>query len=427
MKNYLKLDSTAKLYPSVTSKNNTSVFRISVVLNEQIDKNILQLAVNMIYERFHLYFMRLKTGVFWNYFDNNPFHFTVEKENECPCNPILAAENKGHTIKVMYYHNRISVEAFHSVTDGSGVLEFIKSLVYYYLNIKYKDIPHENKILLFDEKIQSNYEDSFLKHFKHFSKEDKAFLKKKENAFKINGKKFKKRGNSVVIGITSVNALKEICKIYNCTITVFLSALLIESIYQIKQKNSGNTKPIIISLPVNLRKAFNSNSLKNFFSLTHLSYTMKENDTINDIITEISGQLVENTSQDHLKAVTKASVRRSVNIFSKHTPLVLKNLFLPYFYSIMGEKKKTIPFSNLGNVTMPSGTTKYIEHFEFLLYPTAQTHIGLGACSFNDKLSLSFTRRILDTSVIKCFFEKLKQITNSEINVYSNMWGVTDE
>ncbi len=427
MKSYNKLDSAAKLYPSVTNKNNTSVFRISVVLNENIDANLLQIAVNMIFERFKLYFMRLKSGVFWNYFDYNTLHFTIEKESECPCNSILAADNKGYILKVLYYNNRISVEAFHSITDGSGVLEFTKSLVYYYLTIKHGAMPHENKVLLYDEKVKSNYEDSFLKYFKRFTKEDKQFIKKKLNAFKMDGKKYKRKGNSVVVGLVSVNALKDYCKLKNCTITAFLSALLIKSIYDVKQKHSSDNKPIVIALPVNLRKTFKSDSLKNFFGLTHLSYTMSDSTNLDDIIIDLSAQLIENTSEESLGAISKASVRRSLNIFSKNTPLVLKNIFLPYFFSALGEKKKTVPISNMGNVLMPQETYKYISHFEFILYPTKLTHISIGACSFNDKLALAFTRSIIDADLIRYFFMQLKQITNTDISVYSNMWGENDE
>ncbi len=427
MKNYNKLDSAAKLYPSVTNKNNTSVFRISVVLNEQVDAHLLQIAVNMIFERFKPYFMRLKSGVFWNYFDFNSFHFTIEKEFESPCQSILAADNKGFILKVLYYKNRISVEAFHSITDGSGVLEFVKSLTYYYLTIKHGEMPHENKILLYDENVKSNYEDSFLKYFNRYTKEDKQFIKKKLNAFKMNGEKFKRRGNSVVVGLVSVDALKTCCKNHNCTITAFLSALLIKSIYEVKQKHTDNTSPIVIALPVNLRKTFESNSLRNFFGLTHLSYTMRENTSLSDIIKELTEQLIENTSQKSLQAMSKVSVRRSMNIFSKHTPLILKNMFLPYFYSAIGEKKKTIPFSNMGNVLMPQDTHKYISHFEFLVYPTKLTHISMGGCSFNDVLALSFTRSILDASIIKHFFIELKKLANTDISVYSNMWGEDNE
>ncbi len=427
MKNYNKLDTMAKLYPSVASKNNTSVFRISIVLKEKIDKNALQLAVNMIYERYHLYFKRLKNGIFWNYFDNNYLHFKVEEEKACPCTSILAGENNGYVLKVLYFNNRISVEAFHSITDGSGVVEFLKSLTYYYLVIKHGNIEHENKILLYDEIAKSNFDDSFIKYFSRFTKEDKQYLRKSKFAFKFNGKKYKKRGNSVVVGIADVSAIKTYCKNSNCTITAFLSALLIESIYEIKQKGTDNTRPIVIALPVNLRKQFESDSLKNFFGLTHLTYYVNENTKFEDIVAEMTKQISLNTSAENLKAISRETVRRSSNVFSKHTPLVLKNLFLPYVYSVMGEQKKTIPFSNLGNISMPEGTKKYIEHAEFLVYPTSITHLSIGVCSFDNKLSLNFTRTYTDASIIRYFFTKLQEKTDSIVNVYSNMWGDSNE
>ncbi len=424
LENYNKLDAAAKLFPSVRSKNNSSVYRLSVVLNEEVDKKILQLAVNMIYERYSLFFLRLRRGFFWHYFDKNHIHFTVAKEKKSPCNDILSFENKGYIIKVLYYKNRISIEAFHSITDGSGVVEYLKSLVYYYLCIKHGNVDHQGKILLFNE-TDTNDGDSFIEHFGNAQikrKKQKNDISSK-NSFLIKGKHFRRKGNSVITGIVSVNELKRYCKQKNCSITAFLTANMIMSIYVNMQKNSADKKPIVIAVPVNLRKLFDSKTLKNFFGVISVGCSMSDDITFEKLLDIVSEQLKSAGDQEHLIDSSVKKLNISKNVFSRYTPLIFKNLIVPIGYNFIDDIKKTMSISNLGPISFPDGVKKYIEHTEIFLYPTAKKPINCGICSFEDKLSVNFTRNIKDSGLMKEFFSSIVKITGVSVSVYSNMWG----
>ncbi len=420
MQDHNKLDIAAKLFPSVSNNGNSSVFRVSVVLKEEVDERILQLSVNMIYERFSLFFLRLRKGFFWNYFDTNHIHFKVEEERHSPCENIVSYENKGYIIKVLYYKNRISVEAFHSITDGSGVIEFVKSLVYYYISIKHGQIDSENKVLLFDEK-EKNDEDSFLKHFSKTPKGKK--YKKEKISFRIKGKKYLRKGHSVITGVISTTKIRECSKKYGCTITALLSSVLITSIYEKLQKNSRSKRPIIISIPVNLRKVFDSKTLKNFFGVVNIEYKMGENTKFEEIVKSVSEQLKLSSNQEYLEKISAKNVKMSSNTFSSYTPLIFKNMIVPVGFNLMGELTKSITISNIGRIDFPSGVKPYIEHSEILLYPTKKSPINCSVCSFEDKLSISFIKSIRECEMIRDFFISLMKKTGSEVEIYSNEWG----
>ncbi len=424
MDNVNKLDLAAKLFPSVSNKNNSSVFRFSIVLKEQVDEKFLQIAVNMIYERFSIFFMRLRTGFFWNYFDKNRLYFTVEKEINSPCFTITSRENKDFMIKVLYFGHRVSVEAFHAITDGSGIVEFLKSLIFYYLSLKSGKIDDEGKILLFDEFDKNDFEDSFNKHFSNVKKsklktKNKALQK---NSYRINGEKFKKKGNNTTIGIVSINSLKKHCKENNCTITAFLLANLFVSIYNAKQKFEKDLRPIVIAVPVNLRNIFGSTTLKNFFGVVNISFNVNEETKFSELVESITKQLKLYTDKDYLESESVQNTKMSENVVSKNTPLFIKNMVLPIGFALMGETKKTISVSNIGKIDLPSGLTPHIEHAELLIYPTPKSPINCSICSFEDKLSINFTRSIKDVEIIREFFVTLERKTNIEINVYSNEW-----
>ncbi len=427
MENFNRLDAAAKLFPSVTSTHNSSVYRVAVILKEEINPLILQLAVNMIYERYNMFFRRLRKGFFWNYFDTNHIHFTVEEENSTPCSTIISNENKGYIIKVLYFGNRISVEAFHAITDGAGIIEFIKSLVYYYLTIKHGPIDSEGKILLYDEISKKDDEDSFVKNFRKSNKVKSRTDKKQDNAFRIKGKRFRRGGHRVISGIISIADLKRYCKHKGCTITALLIANMIVSIYKGKQKKTRSNNPIVVAVPVNLRKIFNSDTLKNFFGVVNVGYYMEENSSFEDVLASVTEQLKNSLNADQLKENSEKTLKLSDNIFSKHIPLVLKNVVIPVGFNIIGESKKTITISNIGQLDFPQGACKHIEHTELLLYPTQKSRINCGVCSFEDKLVVSFTSSVSDTAVIREFFISLVNFANLDITVYSNSWGDNDE
>lgn len=426
LKNYNRLDAAAKLFPSVTSKNNSSVFRVSVVMREEVDPKTLQLAVNIIYERFSMFFLRLRRGVFWNYFDTNYSHFRVEAEGASPCSSIFANENNGHIIKVLYHKNRISVETFHAVTDGTGVLEFMKSLVYYYLCIKHGQIDAQNKVMLFND-ISKIDEDSFSEHFGKTCQMKREKTPKSPQAFRISGKKFRRGGHSVVTGIVSVEELKTACKQYSCTITALLIATAIFAIYEQKQSKIGCNKPIVVAVPVNLRKLFASNTLKNFFGVVNVGYTMSADTSFSELVEAVSEILGAETKQKQLKIASEEKLSLSKNIFSRHIPLVVKNMVMPIGFNFMAELKKTISISNVSQIDMPDGVKPHIEQMEILFYPTKKSPINCAVCSFEDRLSINFTRSIRDASVVRAFFTTLAEHTGVSVAVYSNMWGDSNE
>ena len=59
-----KLDNSAKIFPISAGKKYSTVFRISVVLNEQIQPEILEKAVRIALEKYKSFRVKLKNGFF---------------------------------------------------------------------------------------------------------------------------------------------------------------------------------------------------------------------------------------------------------------------------------------------------------------------------------------------------------------------------
>lgn len=67
--NWIKLDNASKIFPATYTSRDTKVFRISVELNDYVDKDTLQASINEAVEFFPIFNYVLRRGVFWYYFE----------------------------------------------------------------------------------------------------------------------------------------------------------------------------------------------------------------------------------------------------------------------------------------------------------------------------------------------------------------------
>ena len=64
---WLRLDNAAKIYPAARRKNWSNVFRQSATLTDEVDKAVLESALEITVKRFPSIAARLRKGLFWYY------------------------------------------------------------------------------------------------------------------------------------------------------------------------------------------------------------------------------------------------------------------------------------------------------------------------------------------------------------------------
>ena len=163
---WVRLDNAAKIYPAARRKNWSNVFRQSVTLTEDVDKEVLKSALDICVKRFPSIAARLRKGLCWYYLQQVEFVPDIKDEYSYPLVYMDKEEMRKCAFRVIVYGKRIAVEFFHSLTDGTGALIFLKNLVAEYLEQKYGiNIPLENGILDRKESpSEEELEDSFLKN-----------------------------------------------------------------------------------------------------------------------------------------------------------------------------------------------------------------------------------------------------------------------
>ena len=145
--NWYRLDTAAKIYPSISQTHNNTTFRLGLELTEPVQKEILQEALVRIMPRFPSFAVTLRRGLFWYYFEPNPALPVVKEESGFPCKRLKDFINNGFLFNIMYYKNNVVMECFHGLADGSGAIEFFKTLMYEYFKLCGYDVDAQGMVL----------------------------------------------------------------------------------------------------------------------------------------------------------------------------------------------------------------------------------------------------------------------------------------
>lgn len=413
-----RLDNTANIFPGISNKNFSSVYRIYVRLKQEIKPEILKAALDKTLPYFDNFRVKLRRGLFWYYFEANKKHPVVEEEQFIPCVYIDPSVNNHFLFKVKYFKKRISLEVFHVITDGNGAVNFLKELTYNYIKIANQadlisDLPETP-----NAKTNSNIEDSYVKNYEksrmspYTTKKAYHFETEKLPIFAVN----------VIHGYINRQKLLDVCAQNNASITQYLTAVLIWCIYDLYGRTQN--KPIQVTIPVNLRSFFESTTMMNFFSFVFIRQSMdKSNYTFDEILEITKSQFKEQLTKENLSKKISYNVAPQKNIFVRFTPLFLKNLLLKYTY-VNSTKANTTTVTNLGKIDVENEYKDYIEDFGVLLSATTSEPFKCTACSFNEKFVISFTSRLKSTDLQCAFFRELSS-HGLEIVIESN--GINNE
>ncbi|MEG0553163.1 MAG: alcohol acetyltransferase, partial [Carnobacterium sp.] len=301
-KTWVRLDNASNIFLAAMTNRDTKVFRLTAEMTDLVDPKLLQQALDKTYEQYLLYHSVLRRGVFWYYLVMSDIKPKVVADILPPCTQLYHFDQKELLFRVIYQENRIHLEVFHVLSDGVGAMWFFEDLIKEYVFLRHHEIA-ENKWEKTPLQLEQHLEDSFNQHFRQQGQN--SFSDAARSAF-----------FSVVE--TSKRAGKVVVQYGKKTSSWFGSSVKIEStkrhVYQIKSKKTPDNRPrivelirkaepnfklsdtIAISVPVNLRQFYHSNSARNFFSTVRLEYTYGEDGDFDDLCRSLNDQL-----QHHLE------------------------------------------------------------------------------------------------------------------------------
>ena len=451
---WYELDAFAKTYSSIISEGRTTCFRLSALFAENIDLEILQNVVISLEKKYPFYNSELKKGIFWNYLQQKKAHFMIEEEKTYPCTDI----QKDNPLRIIYFNNKLSIEIAHFLTDGKGAALFFQDLIEEYLEKRYflenfekdkknnliyktekkKEIEIEkiNKIINFGKKINKNerdfenkkseknffektrellgndnglknsqkneYVDLYEKYMRKVSKETTI-----KSAFHLPMKILEKGQYHITTGEIDVESLKEESKKYGTTIGKYLLSVYFKILLD---RYSQAKNPIVIGVPVDLRKIFEETTYRNFFiNITPSVDASLGAYSLSEIITYLDNYFaLKITKKEFYKSIYKA-MNPMQNIIIKSVPYLIKRMFFPFIFDYYGERGYTTGFSNLGIFKVNKKYEKYLKGLRFLPPPSKRCKIKMGVVSDCKKVYVNFGNLTANYDIERDFFVYLRK------------------
>ena len=408
---WVRLDNAAKIYPAARRKNWSNVFRQSVTLFDDVDTGVLKSALDVTVKRFPSIAARLRKGVFWYYLQQVESAPKIREEYSYPLTYMSKDEMRKCAFRVIVFNNRIAVEFFHSLTDGTGALIFLKSLVAEYLEQKYIIIiPCENGII--DRRAlptEEELEDCFLKNAGTV-----PASRKDTNAWHMYGEPQRDGFLNLTCFNIPVKEALDMAHKHNATLTVFMSAIMMKALVNLQNEKSPNVrrqKRIKLLIPVNLRQLFPSNTLRNFamYIIPELNPRLGEY-TFDEICKVIQHKMGTEFTAKHMSCIIATNVNDERNPLVRLIPLPIKNAIMKAIFDSVGERKSCLTLSNIGQVKVPEVMAKYIKRFDFILGVQAAAPYNCGMLSFGDTIYINFIRNIKDAELERHFWAVLKEL-----------------
>ncbi len=407
---WYKLDLSAIVYPTLQRKDFSSVYRLSVALKEPIRPEILQKAVDMVLPRFPTYKAAIRKGLFWRYLEpnNRPGPF-VQPDIMNPCMPMPFKANNRYLLRIYYHECRISLEAHHSLGDGTGAMCLLQTLTAQYLRLLGADIGCGGFVLDIHEKPDpEELEDAYMRYAHAKVRPPRL----SEKTYRVQGTREPFYTLNIIDGIMSVSQLQKVAKeTYHVTITEYLNAVLLYALLQ-KQasERSGRLLPVRIAMPVNLRRFFPSKTLRNFITMIYPSVDPRLGDyTFEEIARHVHNYMQFYINEKFLRGDITTNAATQSHPLIRIVPLFLKDLVVRTFYAKVQDKNSSAGLTNMGALKTPEDMAPYLERFDIYMGQPFSSRTNCAIISFQDTLTVNFASSIKEADVEQYFFRRLVQ------------------
>lgn len=408
-RDWYKLDLSAIVYPTLERRDFSSVYRLSVILKEEIKPNVLQQAVDIALKRFPTYKAAMRKGLFWRYLEPNdrpgPF---VCQDIKNPCMPMNFRTNNRYLLRIYYYNCRIALEAHHSLGDGTGGMCVLQTIVAVYLRLLGHNVSNGYFVKdVNEEPAPGELEDAYMK----YANASVCPPRPAERTYRIHGTREPFYTLNIIDGIMSVKEVMEVAAGYNATVTEYFNAVLLSALLE-KQNRDWHIrlKPVRIAMPVNLRRFFPSDTLRNFITMIYPSVDPRLGEwTFEEIIQHVRNYMRFYINEKFLRGDITTNANTQRNPIIRVVPLFIKDFVVRQFYTRVQDRNSSAGLTNMGAMKVPEDMKPYIERFDIYMGQPFSSRTNCAIISFEDVLTVNFASSIVEADVERYFFKRLVQ------------------
>ncbi len=404
---WMALDNAAKIFPAARTRTWNNVFRLSATLGEDVDREALQVALDVTVRRFPSIAVRIKTGVFWYYLEEIPQAPSLMEEKPYPLSRMPFDDIRKCAFRVIVYGRRIAVEFYHALTDGNGGLVFLKTLLAEYAYQKHGvKVPTGDGILdRLEEPSGEELEDSFFKN----AGPQKA-SRSATDAYRIKGTHEEDGFRTNTTFLLPAREIVAQAKAHGVTVTAYMTAVLMQAVQRVqaaKVQDRRRYKQVKILVPVNLRKIFPSRTLRNFvlYATPGIDPRLGEYE-FDELCRLVHHQMKLQITPKNMAAMIATNISSEKLKILRIMPLFIKNAVMKLIYMAVGERKSCFTFSNLGVVKLPKELEGYVDRLDFVLGVQASAPYNTSAITYGDTVYFNVIRNvkepILEREIYAC-------------------------
>ena len=407
-KQWYRLDNAALIFPAIIRKNWNNVFRVSVSLREKVDPLTLDRAIAALAPRFPTCFVRLKAGFFWYHLETVDTPPRCREDYAYPLTHMTRRELKTCCVRFLYHENRIAAEVFHSVTDGTGGMTLLQNLVAVYLEMAGKGaVPRGGRLVdVREPSTPEERRDCFL-----LCAAEKTLSRGEDTAYRLRGTREKGNFRHIVTGIVPTDLLLAKAHEQGVTVTAYLAAALAEAAGEIQAahgRTGKRARPLKITIPVNLRRTFGLETMRNFTLAVNLGVDPRLGHwTFEETCRQIGHLLAAETVPQRMAGRVATNVTLQKNLLIRLIPLPLKTAAMRTVYALTGENKGCLNLSNMGSITLPPEMAAQIERFEFIIGVQYSYPNNCSVVSWGGKTYISMIRGIRESELERLVFSRM--------------------
>jgi len=408
---------------------------MAAFLNEPVHADRLRRALEPVMQRFPYYRVHLRRGAFWYSFVENPRELSPVLDGRSPCLYLPIKRRGVFPLRVRAFGRSIAVEFSHALTDGTGALRFLKSLLASYFIVDRtkgaaegelrRELGADPDILLLDkegnyaEARDAEFEDAFRLHY------DRTIPRPQQerDVFHLPGKKMPAGRYRVISGDLPVGPVVARAKELGVSLTEYLTAVYFSALQEIQEGRAsardGSTAlrtsrvrwdPLSVMVPVNLRSFLPSATMRNFFlTLNPLLDTRLGHYEFEEIAAKVHYSLRAMLDRRHLAQHIRRNVGGTVHPILRLAPLFLKDVALKSIYRGYGENTFSGSLSNLGRITLSKSLRQRVERITFVPPPSPVLGAKCGVLSYGETLTVTFGSLMEETVLERLYFTFLRR------------------
>ena len=405
------IDNSGFLFLSQMERNHSNVYRFCARLAEPVSPELLQKAADRIFTRFPTIYARFRPGF---------FHYSMEPLKQAPrvcadpgiLRTMSSRELKDCAYRIYYRDCEISIEAFHSLTDGYGAIVSLRTLIAEYLHLKYGlDSPERQQMLCsgavdWDAELRDAYLD--------YGRE-KPWRPANRHSYQLTPQN-RDWNPKIHCQDFSTSALLAAARHHGVSMTILLSGIMAEVIMEQQGRQAARKKkqPVRIMIPIDLRRQFPSKTLRNFVLYALPTLEWEEKDLpLGERLVRFREQFRQQAERSVLAGQISANVRIQGRWWFRSIPLAVKCSLMKIGYRFFGERNSSITVTNLGPVAFSDTLNPHILGISVHLTPRRGSPYNCAIISSGETTSISISRFSAEQELEEMFFHRLRTLVEA--------------